>query len=246
MIERFSRVVRAKLNAIVSSAENPSDELDLKYEEMRDDLTNVESSMADVKTQVKRLEMQKNGLEEQIEEHNEDARVAVDQGREDLARKVLNKKQAKMNQVEELNTRINDLKDTVDDIREKRDELQTQIEEFKTKKEVKKAEFRAAEATADAVQSMSGVGEFSMDSVMSDMEDDIKEMEARAQAIDEMNENEESTSLEDELRDSEVEQELDRLKGEVGVSQDDLETEEVDTEELDSQSVQEELEALKE
>jgi phage shock protein A len=246
LIERFSRVVRAKLNSIISSAENPSDELDLKYEEMRDELTNIESSMADVKTQVKRLEMQRNNLEEQIEEHNEDARIAVDQGREDLARKVLNKKQAKMNQVEELDTRINDLKDTVDGIREKRDKLQTKIEEFKTKKEVKKAEYKAAEAQADAVDSISGMGEFSMENVMSDMEDDIEEMEARAQAIDEMSENEEQTTLEDELRDTEVEQELNRLKGEAGVVEDDLETEEVDTKSLENQSVQEELEALKE
>jgi hypothetical protein len=78
------------------------------------------------------------------------------------------------------------------------------------------------------------------------MEEDIEEIKARTQAIDEMSENEEQTTLEDELRDTEVEQELNRLKGEAGVVEDDLETEEVDTKSLENQSVQEELEALKE
>jgi len=79
--------------------------------------------------------MQKRRLEENVEKHNGQARTAVQQGREDLARQALEKKKTKMNQIEDLERQISDLQNQQDRlIEQQKDELQSRIEEFRTKK----------------------------------------------------------------------------------------------------------------
>jgi phage shock protein A len=87
VLSRLSYLVRSKVNAVLNRAEDPHDTLDYSYEQMRDELQEVKQGIADLTTQKKRLEMQKERLEENVEKHNEQARQAVDQDREDLARR---------------------------------------------------------------------------------------------------------------------------------------------------------------
>ena len=159
ILSRASYVIRSKLNALISSAEDPSEQLDYSYEQMRDELQNVKRGIADLTTQKKRLEIQKRRLEENVEKHNDQARQAVSQDREDLARKALEKKKQKMQQIEELEAQIVDLQNTQDNLVEKKDELQSQIERFRTEKETMKARYEAAEASAKVSEAMTGAGD---------------------------------------------------------------------------------------
>ena len=83
ILSRASYVIRSKINAVLNRAEDPSETLDYSYERLRDELQDVKKGIADLTTQKKRLEIQKRRLEENVEKHNEQARQAVGQDRED-------------------------------------------------------------------------------------------------------------------------------------------------------------------
>jgi len=92
ILPRTSYVIRSKINAVLNRAEDPNETLDYSYEQLRDELQDVKQGIADLTTQKKRLEIQKRRLEENVEKHNDQARQAVEQDREDLARRALEKK----------------------------------------------------------------------------------------------------------------------------------------------------------
>ena len=112
ILSRASYVIRSKVNSLLNRAEDPTESLDYSYEQMRDELQDVKQGIADLTTQKKRLEIQQRKLEENVEKHNRQAREAVQQDRDDLARKALEKKKSKMAQIEELEGQIADLNNT--------------------------------------------------------------------------------------------------------------------------------------
>ncbi len=122
LLRRFAFAIRAKLNALLNRTSDPTAELDYSYEQMRDELQDVTRGIADVTTQKKRLEIQ-NPVRTNVEKHNEQARQAVRQDRDDLAKRALEKKQAKMNQIEDLESQIANLQETQDNLVGKRAEL---------------------------------------------------------------------------------------------------------------------------
>src|SRR6056297_3622847 len=109
VLSRLSYVIRSKVNAALNRAEDPTETLDYSYEQMRDELQQVKQGVADLTTQKKRLEIQRRRLEENVEKHNEQAREAVAQDRDDLARRALEKKQAKLEQVAAIAAQIEEL-----------------------------------------------------------------------------------------------------------------------------------------
>lgn len=262
LLERMSRVIRAKLNSIISSAEDPVEQLDYAYEELRDEQNQVADSIADVTTQKKKLEIKQKKLEDQIDEHNKQARVATEEGREDLARRALEKKKSKMARIEELNESISNIESQLDGLKEKKRELDARVEDFKTQKEVQKAKYQSAKTQKKVAEATTGIGEgLSVADAMEDMEDKIEEKKARAEAVQEL-EDEENETFEDEIQEltteSRVEDELQSLRDEVGVEatkdteedsgQEDVETEseEIESlEELDTENVEVEEEVLK-
>jgi len=223
LLSRFSFVVRSKLSRVVSSMEDPQEQLDYSYEQMRDELDNIKSALTTVTEQKKRQEIRANNLEDEIEKHNQQARQAVKQGRDDLARQALEKKNEKMTQLETVQNTIAELEQQEEKIIEKKEELQSEVESFRTKKETMKARHSAAEAQASAQEIMSDVGEFSVGQTVDDVENDIQEKEARAEALNELDEegvlSTTGDSVDEELENlsqtQEVENELSTLKSEV-------------------------------
>ncbi|MBV0900304.1 PspA/IM30 family protein [Haloarcula salina] len=214
---RFLFLVRSKLNALLNRASDPSAELDYSYEQLRDELQDVTRGIADVTTQKKRLEIHRRRLRENVEKHDAQARSALQQGREDLARRALEKKQVNVGQISELTAQIDDLQATQDRLVGKRAELSSQIERFRTKKETMKARYEAAEASARVSEAFTGAGD-----TMADVHRSIERaterterMEARAAALEEL---EESGDLESVLDEGDsIDRELDRLSSERAV-----------------------------
>ncbi|MBX0296272.1 PspA/IM30 family protein [Haloarcula nitratireducens] len=217
LLGRISYTIRAKLNALLNRASDPSAELDYSYEELRDELQNVTRGIADVTTQKKRLEIHRRRLRENVEKYDGQAREAMRQDRDDLARRALEKKQAHVSQISELTEQIDSLQETQDGLVGKRAELSSQIEQFRTRKETVKARYEAAEASARVSEAFTGVGD-TMADVSRSIEratERTERMEARAAALEEL---EESGQLESVLDDSDdIDRELDRLSNERAV-----------------------------
>jgi phage shock protein A len=266
ILSRASYVLRSKFNAVLNRAEDPRETLDYSYEQLRDELRTVRQGIAELTTQKKRLEIQQRRLEGNVSKHNDQAREAIRQEREDLARRALEKKHQKMRQIEELETQIADLTDKQDDLLEKKDELKGQIQSFRTRKETMKARYEAAEASTRVSEAMTGAGEemSEIDRTIERAAERTRDMEARSAALDELQERGalsgvgESDELDRELEalrvESTVEGELETIKEEMDVDEDaDEVTEEavpadaeVEPPAVDDEEVEAELERLKE
>jgi phage shock protein A len=217
LLGRIGFAIRSKINALLNRASDPGEELDYSYEQLRDELQKVTRGIADVTTQKKRLEIHQRRLRENVEKYDGQAREAMRQDREDLARRALEKKQAHTSQIAELDGQISDLQETQDRLVGKRAELSSQVEQFRTRKETMKARYEAAEASARVSEAFTGVGD-TMEDVGRALErasERTERMEARAAALEEL---EESGQLENVLDDGDdIDRELDRLSTERSV-----------------------------
>ena len=217
LLGRIGFAIRAKINALLNRASDPGSELDYSYEQLRDELQNVTRGIADVTTQKKRLEIHRRRLRENVEKYDGQAREAMRQDREDLARRALEKKQAHTGQITELTDQIATLQETQDRLVGKRAELSSQVEQFRTHKETVKARYEAAEASARVSEAFTGVGD-TMGDVSRALEratERTEQMEARASALEEL---EASGQLESVLDDGDdIDRELDRLSTERSV-----------------------------
>ena len=92
LTKRLSTILKAKASKALDKAEDPRETLDYSYQRMLDQLTQVRRGVADVATSRKRLELQANQLTQSGAKLEEQARQAIAQNREDLAREALSRR----------------------------------------------------------------------------------------------------------------------------------------------------------
>lgn len=84
---RLSTVFRSKANKALDKVEDPRETLDYSYQRQLDMLQKVRRGVADVATSRKRVELQMNQLQTDVDKMQNAASRALEQGREDLDRK---------------------------------------------------------------------------------------------------------------------------------------------------------------
>src|SRR6266550_1178114 len=99
LLGRAGEIIRAKFSALLNKAENPNETLDYSYEKQLELLQNVKRGVADVVTAKKRLQLQSDKLEASVPKLDSQAREALAQNREDLARMALERKTAAQTQL---------------------------------------------------------------------------------------------------------------------------------------------------
>src|SRR5579884_4040616 len=182
LMRRLSDVLQQKLNALLDRAEDPTESLDLAYERQLEALQQVRRNVAEVLTSQKRLELQAAQLL-QVQ-----ARQALAQGREDLARLALTRAQAAESQLDALETQAAQLKEQEQKLELTAQKLQAKVEAFRTQKETIKAQYSAAEASTRIGEAVTGISEQMADvSLMIDRaQEKTARMQARAAAIDQL------------------------------------------------------------
>src|SRR3954467_6144197 len=105
----MSTVIKAKVSRLLDRAEDPSETLDYGYQKQVELLQNVKKGIADVVTSKKRLQMQQSKLEQQVVKLDTQARQALSQGREDLARMALERKNVTQTELQSLDSQIQEL-----------------------------------------------------------------------------------------------------------------------------------------
>jgi phage shock protein A len=116
------------------------------------------------------------------------ARQALSQGREDLARTALERKQFAQTELQTLDQQVAELEQQQQGLIDKEQKLRSKLEQFRTKKEVIKAQYSAAEAQVKISEAATGVGEEMADVglAMQRAVDKTESMRARASAMDEL------------------------------------------------------------
>jgi phage shock protein A len=185
---RFSTVVKAKVSRLLDRAEDPGETLDYGYNKQLELLQNVKKGIADVVTSKKRLQMQEEQIKQQVVKLDTQARQALAQGREDLARAALERKTVAQTELQSLDQQISDLENQQEQLTENEKKMRAKIEAFRTKKEVIKAQYSAAEAQVKISEAANGVGEQMADLglAMQRAEDKTEQMRARASAVEEL------------------------------------------------------------
>jgi phage shock protein A len=92
VMKRVSLIFRAKADKALDRMEDPRETLDYSYKQQVEMLTRVRRGVADVATSRKRVELQMNSLQKEINKRDTQARDALSKGREDLARAALQNK----------------------------------------------------------------------------------------------------------------------------------------------------------
>jgi phage shock protein A len=185
---RMSVVIKSKISRLLDRAEDPSETLDYSYQKQLESLQGVKKGIADVVTAKKRLQMQSSKLEQSVVKLDTQARQALSQGNEDLARVALERKNVAQTELQSLDTQVTELEGQQQRLVESEQRLRQKIEAFRTKKEVIKAQYNAAEAQVRISEAATGVGEEMADVglAMQRATDKTEQMRARADAVGEL------------------------------------------------------------
>src|SRR5256886_15030641 len=229
LMARLSLIFKAKFSKALDRAEDPGETLDYSYEEQLRQLQNVKRGIADVTTAKKRLELQYASMQQQADKLDGQARTALQQGREDLAREALTRKAALQGQLEGIMQQGQQLEAQQQKLIQGEKTLQAKVESFRTQKEVIKAQYSAAEAQVRIGEAATGIGEQMADVglAIQRAKDKTEQMTARANAIDELTASgalEDFTSSGDDIdrqlaqisQSGTVDDELAKMKSELG------------------------------
>jgi len=217
LMGRFTTIVKAKASKALDKAEDPRETLDYSYEKQLEMLQKVRRGVADVATSKKRLELQAAKLEQSVEKLDGQARMALQQNREDLARVALERKKGVQLQLQSIDQQREQLQTEQEKLIVAEQRLTAKVEAFRTRKETIKAQYTAAEAQTKIGEAVTGVSEEMADVglAIERAENKTETMRARAGAIDELIESGALTDLTD-GRDS-IDRELDALTATSGV-----------------------------
>jgi phage shock protein A len=232
---RIQTMTKAKISTLLDHAENPEETLDYAYEQQLEDLQKVKSGIADVVTAKKRLQMQEDQMHHQADKLDSEAKQAMTAGREDLARAAIERKQLIIGEVTSLDQQVADLEAQQQKLTDAERNLQTKIQEFRSKKEVIKAQYSAAQAQVQISEAATGIGDHMADlgEAMQRAIDKTDDMQARASAVEELQaagtfddmtslgppQDDVDKQLEQIGAKSQVDDELAKLKAEVGAGQ---------------------------
>lgn len=188
VFRRMSGIIHAKANKVLDKAEDPRETLDLSYEKQLDSLQKVRRSVADVATARKRIELQAGQLHQQANKLQQQAKAALGQGNEDLAREALARRAALGEQLTDLQRQHDQVAEQEQKLVATMQRLQSQVEQFRTRKETMKASYTAAEAQTKIGEAVSGISTSMSDAgnAMQRAQDKIGGMQARAGAMDEL------------------------------------------------------------
>lgn len=185
ILRRMSDVFQQKVSAAVDKAEDPSQALDLSYQKQLEALQQARRSVADVLTSEKRLELQAEQLTQSISKLQDQARMALGQGKEDLAREALTRAQLARTQLDGLTQQIATVKQQEQKLEVTVQKLQARIETFRMQRDTMKAQYQAAKATTNVAETATGLSEQMADvNMMVDRSrDKIAQMQARSAAV---------------------------------------------------------------
>jgi len=177
LFQRAHNIIQAKANKALDAAEKPDELLDLSYEDMLDQITRVRRGLVDIAGARRQTELQGQQLQHSADHLQDQAKAALAQGNEDLAREALSRKAAAQAQIDDLSSQHDQLAEQEEKLEHTLEVMQKRVSNFRSKKEVLKAQYSVAEAEASPGDPGTGLQRAL---------DQVATMQARAGAVDEL------------------------------------------------------------
>jgi phage shock protein A len=229
LFQRAHDILEAKANKALDAAEKPDEMLDLSYEQMLDHLTQVRRALVDIAASRKQIELQEQQLQHSVNHLQDQAKAALSQGKDDLAKEALTRKAAAQAQIDAMEPQHVQLGEQEEKLEQTLEALQKRVNEFRTQKEVLKAQYTAAKAVSSVNDAAAGISTTFSDSgaELQRAQDKIAAMQAHAGAVDELlqsgvledvggNTDDIQKDLDEAGTAAEVDNELAALKAEIG------------------------------
>src|SRR5579875_339606 len=176
LFQRAHDIIEAKANRALDAAERPDEMLDLSYQRMLEQITQVRRSLVDIAASRKQLELQEQQLRHSIDH-------LQDQAKQALARKA-----AAQRQLDQMDPQHEQLVEEEDKLTQTLQSLQERVNQFRSQKEVLKAQYSASRAVTAVDESVAGISKSINDSgaALQRAQDKIANMQARSGALDEL------------------------------------------------------------
>jgi len=188
IFDRLSTLIKSNLNDLISSAENPEKMLNQIIVDMRNQLAKAKQQVAAAIADEKRLKDQAEAEFKLADDWEKRAMLAVQEGRDDLAKQALMRGQEHLEHGQQLAATWEAHKQETEKLKQSLRDLNDKIEEAKRKKNLLLARQRRAEAQARISQTMSGLSENSAFEAFARMEEKITANERQLQAAQEIDE----------------------------------------------------------
>ena len=188
IFDRLSTMIRSNLNDLISRAENPEKMLNQLIDDMRGNLAKAKQEVAGAIADEKKLQADAEAMRKQAEDWERRAMVAVQEGRDDLAKQALMRYNEALQGAQQLQETWVKHKADTESLKQSLRNLNDKIEEAKRKKNILIARARRAEAQQRIQETMSGMGDKSAFESFERMQEKIENQERKAHAAAELQE----------------------------------------------------------
>lgn len=135
MFSRFADIINANLNSMLDKAEHPEKMIRLIIQEMEETLVEVRSAAAKNIAEKKTLMRQSQRLQANVEHWQTKAEVALNKGREDLAKAALVEKHKSSTELENSAEQLTQVDEILQTIQDDSQRLQEKLSEAKRRQE---------------------------------------------------------------------------------------------------------------
>ncbi len=221
IFERFSTMLRSNINDLISRAENPEKMLNQLILDMKTQLAKAKQEAAGAIADEKKLQADAEALKKQAEDWERRAMLAVQEGRDDLAKQALMRYNEALQGAQQLHETWAKHRADTENLKLQLRQLHDKIEEAKRKKNILVARAKRAEAQQRIQQTMSGMSDKSAFESFDRMAEKIESIERKALAAAELQQEFEGDDLTQQFKQLEYhgssDQQLIELKAKMGL-----------------------------
>jgi phage shock protein A len=209
---RFRDIISSNINAMLDKAEDPEKLIRLMIREMEDTLVEIKTACAGVMAGSKKIRRQLEGLRERVGYWEEKAELAVNKGRDDLAREALVEKRKFSRQTDSLENELAEHDDLIHQYQGDIRQLEEKLKSARDKQRMLVQRHIHAQSKVRAQKEIQRIDSSETVMKFGELENRIERMEAEAALVNYGS----KTTLEEELErlsvDEEIEKELQALK----------------------------------
>ena len=217
---RFRDIISSNINAMLDKAEDPEKLIRLMIREMEDTLVEIKTACAGVMAGGKKIKRQLEGLGTRARYWEEKAELAVNKGRDDLAREALVEKRKFNRRIETLESDLGEHDLLIEQYQNDIRQLEEKLKSARDKQRMLVQRHIHAQKKMQAQEEMRRIDSSETVMKFDELENRIERMEAEADLVNYGK----KTSLEAELEklsvDDEIESELQALKSPLAKKED--------------------------
>ncbi len=214
IFSRFSDIINSNINSLLDKAEDPEKMVRLIIQEMEETLVEVRTVSAKAIADKKELLRRKQWLADQSESWEEKAELAIQKGREDLAKGALAEKLKYINEGSAVDSELEAIEENLQALEDEITQLQNKIAEARARQKSLVSRQKTASSKLKVRMVLKGG---SVDETLSKLEGyerKLDELEGKAESMD-MGKKTLSDEIEQLAKDEEIEAQLAALKEKV-------------------------------